>query len=77
MFGRLLRRGELECLREEIGLALAESAGNVSAAAHHLGICRRQVVRYLWRLNLWPDLDRIRGENERRTEDEAEIPVLW
>jgi len=47
--------------RRAIVEALELSGGNVRRAAHVLVIERRTLQRWLWRLSLWSEVDRIRA----------------
>lgn len=39
---------------------IAELEGNASRVAHVLCLSRRQLYRYLWRWDLWPEVDAAR-----------------
>lgn len=51
---------EPERARAEILEALERSAGRIARAAIELGICRRQLLRYVWALDMWPAVDGLR-----------------
>lgn len=40
---------------------MRKAEGNVSQAARMLGICRRQLQRYLVRFDLWDKVDQVRA----------------
>ena len=60
--GELFRRDYREA-RQIVLEALEATGGHAIRTAYQLGIGRRQLLRYLWRENLWPELDRIRDEH--------------
>lgn len=59
--GRAIRRGDFAALRAEVLEALQVCEGNNTRAAHWLGIHRRQLIRYINRVNLVAELDAIRA----------------
>lgn len=48
--------------RRDIAEALELTSGNIARAAHVLGISRRQLYRYLWRVGAWQEADRVRAK---------------
>lgn len=56
----MLRQGRLDELRAEVIETLVICEGQVERSAHWLGICRRQLYRYLYRAELWSIVDAIR-----------------
>lgn len=60
VLGRALRRGDVDAARAEVLESLEITLGNVRRASARLNISRRQLIRLLERVNLWPELDAIR-----------------
>jgi len=60
VFGRMLKQGRIDELRAEVTETLVLCEGRVDRSAHWLGICRRQLYRYLYRAELWSVVDAIR-----------------
>lgn len=56
-----LVRNEPEQARAEILEAFDRCQGRLARAAVELGVCRRQLLRYNWLLDLWPQVDALRA----------------
>ena len=60
-----LVQNEPEQAKAEILEAYERCQGRLARAAIELGVCRRQLLRYNWVLDLWPQVDAMRAENKR------------
>lgn len=63
---------EREHERAEILAALEASKGRVKNVTERLGVCRRRVYKYLYRFDLWSELERIRQESIAEDEERVE-----
>lgn len=57
--------------------ALTDARGQMNLAAHYLGVCRRNLLRWVHHESLWPLLDELRRAEWERRRDEREEAERW